>query len=465
VRSLHHADRLGMGWGRRWSRTTPTSTTGCNGGRCSRSRSARGDAVCYCLGESESLGPMTPGENHSDAGTGESGRCTRTSGVRRGIARRAAPRSRLLSRGRSRAQPAVEINAPRRLQVTADGGQAQIFEMTVRGGNGGQSSPRGPAFAAVPFSRARPFHQRRRRRAFRRDYAGKHLCPTFDDAVTRHRMLDAIEKPRNRSASNGRLIRREHSYRWRPFSSNPAVPTGQRTSSAARSLWSFSLLPTLYVHQRAVLATALDGASICCQTVSRTRGWDEGQGTRAQTRAPSRSLHWPVVTAPLRDPLQCTHAPGDDAKGQASMATARIGAEKRLMRRPTNHAEACTSRCYQLRRPKSALKPWCRLSSDSWTCRRRSPRWPPPCRARRSGRRRIGRPARAIAAVGRRRAGVSSLSLGRSGARVRLASVPGGSCGRTAPLRSGSVQPRGLDVVRDLNWSGDTRRGLRHRSH
>ena len=28
-----------------------------------------------------------------------------------------------------------------------------------------------------------------------RDYReGTHLCPTFDDAVTRHRMLDAIEK-------------------------------------------------------------------------------------------------------------------------------------------------------------------------------------------------------------------------------------------------------------------------------
>jgi predicted dehydrogenase len=29
---------------------------------------------------------------------------------------------------------------------------------------------------------------------FARDYRdGTHLCPTFEDAVTRHRMLDAIE--------------------------------------------------------------------------------------------------------------------------------------------------------------------------------------------------------------------------------------------------------------------------------
>ena len=83
------------------------------------------------------------------------------------------------------------------LQLTAAGGQAQIFEMTVRGGRGTQSSlavlpvpqqyrwapPQGPSTnVAQAYAR------------FARDYReGTHLCPTFDDAVTRHRMLDAIE--------------------------------------------------------------------------------------------------------------------------------------------------------------------------------------------------------------------------------------------------------------------------------
>src|SRR5438045_717175 len=83
------------------------------------------------------------------------------------------------------------------LQLTADGGQAQIFEMTVRGGNGTQSSlellpvpetywwapPQGPGTnVAQAYAR------------FARDYReGTHFCPTFEDAVTRHRMLDAIE--------------------------------------------------------------------------------------------------------------------------------------------------------------------------------------------------------------------------------------------------------------------------------
>src|SRR5437667_309481 len=84
------------------------------------------------------------------------------------------------------------------LQLTAAGGQAQIFEMTVRGGKGAQSSlevlpvpeqyrwsPQQGPFTNVAQAYAR----------FARDYReGTHFCPTFDDAVTRHRMLNAIER-------------------------------------------------------------------------------------------------------------------------------------------------------------------------------------------------------------------------------------------------------------------------------
>ncbi len=84
------------------------------------------------------------------------------------------------------------------LQVTADGGQAQIFEMIVRGGNGAQSSL---DILPVPQQyRLSPLHGPATNVAqayarFAGDYCeGTHLCPTFDDAVTRHRMLDAIEQ-------------------------------------------------------------------------------------------------------------------------------------------------------------------------------------------------------------------------------------------------------------------------------
>jgi predicted dehydrogenase len=83
------------------------------------------------------------------------------------------------------------------LQLTAAGGQVQIFEMTARGGKGAQSTlevlpvpekyrwapPQGPSTnVAQAYAH------------FARDYRdGTHLCPTFEDAVTRHRMLNAIE--------------------------------------------------------------------------------------------------------------------------------------------------------------------------------------------------------------------------------------------------------------------------------
>src|SRR5437764_3175276 len=85
------------------------------------------------------------------------------------------------------------------LQLTAAGGQAQIFEMTVQGGKGAQSSlqvlpvpeqyrwspPQGPG----PSTNVAQAYAR-----FARDYReGTHFCPTFDDAVRRHRMLNAIE--------------------------------------------------------------------------------------------------------------------------------------------------------------------------------------------------------------------------------------------------------------------------------
>jgi predicted dehydrogenase len=85
------------------------------------------------------------------------------------------------------------------LQLTADGGQVQIFELTVRGGQGAQSSLEvldvpdqyrwSPWQDSGPSTNVAQSYAR-----FARDYReGTHLCPTFDDAVTRHRMLDAIE--------------------------------------------------------------------------------------------------------------------------------------------------------------------------------------------------------------------------------------------------------------------------------
>ncbi len=84
------------------------------------------------------------------------------------------------------------------LQLTADGGQAQIFELTVRGGNGPQSSlailPVPEEYRWAPRQPGPGTNVAQAYARFARDYReGTHLCATFADAVTRHRMLNAIE--------------------------------------------------------------------------------------------------------------------------------------------------------------------------------------------------------------------------------------------------------------------------------
>jgi predicted dehydrogenase len=85
------------------------------------------------------------------------------------------------------------------LQLTATGGQAQIWELDVRGGKGDQSTlellPVPEKCRWVPPQTPGPSTNVAQAYAhFARDYReGTHLCPTFEDAVTRHRMLKAIE--------------------------------------------------------------------------------------------------------------------------------------------------------------------------------------------------------------------------------------------------------------------------------
>src|SRR5881296_3190533 len=160
------------------------------------------DALCHCLGEVRELSAtMTVRrKSYTIAGTGESKPMNADDQVLvSGLVEGGAAFSIHYRGGVSRATNLLwEINGTEGdLQLTAAGGQAQIFEMTVRGGKGAQSSlevllvpekyrwtpPQGPSTnVAQAYAR------------FARDYReGTHLCPTFDDAVTRHRMLNAIE--------------------------------------------------------------------------------------------------------------------------------------------------------------------------------------------------------------------------------------------------------------------------------
>ncbi len=160
------------------------------------------DALCYCLGEIRELSATMTMRRKSFtiADTGES-KPMKTddqvlvSGLLEGEAAFSIHYRGGVSRGTNLLW---EINGTEGdLQLTAAGGQVQIFETTVRGGKGTQSSltvlpvpekyrwspPQGPSTnVAQAYA------------LFARDYReGTHLCPTFDDAVTRHRMLEAIE--------------------------------------------------------------------------------------------------------------------------------------------------------------------------------------------------------------------------------------------------------------------------------
>jgi predicted dehydrogenase len=160
------------------------------------------DALCYCLGEVRELSATTTVRRttFTVAGTEESKPMTAEDQVAAsGLLEGGAAFSIHYRGGVSRGTNLIwEINGSEGdLQLTATGGQAQIWELVVRGGKGAQSSleplpvpeqyrwapPQGPGTnVAQAYAR------------FARDYReGTHLCPTFDDAVTRHRMLSAIE--------------------------------------------------------------------------------------------------------------------------------------------------------------------------------------------------------------------------------------------------------------------------------
>lgn len=160
------------------------------------------DALCYCLGEVRELSATMTMRRQSFtiADTGETRPMNADDQVCvTGLLAGGAALAMHYRGGRSRGTNLLwEINGTEGdLQVTADGGQAQIFELTVRGGNGAQSAlavlPVPPQYRLSPLlgpgTNVAQAYAR-----FARDYRdGTHLCPTFDDAVTRHRMLDAIE--------------------------------------------------------------------------------------------------------------------------------------------------------------------------------------------------------------------------------------------------------------------------------
>jgi predicted dehydrogenase len=162
------------------------------------------DALCYCLGEVRELSATMAmrRETFTIAGTDESRPMNADDQVCvSGLLEGGAALSIHYRGGTSRGTNLLwEINGTEGdLQLTATGGQAQIWELDVRGGKGDQSSlellPVPEQYRWAPPQVPGPSTNVAQAYAlFARDYReGTHLCPTFEIAVTRHRMLNAIE--------------------------------------------------------------------------------------------------------------------------------------------------------------------------------------------------------------------------------------------------------------------------------
>jgi predicted dehydrogenase len=162
------------------------------------------DALCYCFGEVRELSATmaTRRTSFTISGTGEQRPMNVADQVSvTGLLAGGAALTIHYRGGASRGTNLLwEINGTDGdLLLTADGGQVQIFEMTVRGGRSEQISletlPVPEQYHWAPPQVPGPSTNVAQAYAhFARDYReGTHLCPTFDDAVTRHRMLDAIE--------------------------------------------------------------------------------------------------------------------------------------------------------------------------------------------------------------------------------------------------------------------------------
>src|SRR5438094_4227882 len=161
------------------------------------------DALCHCLGEVRALSATMTVRRKSFtvAGTGESKPTAADDQVAAtGLLESGAALSMHYRGGHSRGTNLLwEINGTEGdLQLTADGGQAQLFEMTVRGGKGAQPSleilPVPEEYRWAPPQPGLGTNVAQAWARFACHYReGTRLCPTFEDAVTRHRMLDAIE--------------------------------------------------------------------------------------------------------------------------------------------------------------------------------------------------------------------------------------------------------------------------------
>ncbi|MFY9328970.1 MAG: Gfo/Idh/MocA family oxidoreductase [Georgfuchsia sp.] len=163
------------------------------------------DALCYCLGEVREVSATLTNrrKTFTVAETGEVKPMTAHDQICvSGLLENGAALSLHYRGGVSRGTNLLwEINGSEGdLQLTAVSGHGQMAEMTVHGGRGAdkrlQVLPVPDQYRWAPPQTAPgvAFNVAQAYARFAKDFReGTRLCPTFDDAVTRHRLLHAIE--------------------------------------------------------------------------------------------------------------------------------------------------------------------------------------------------------------------------------------------------------------------------------
>jgi predicted dehydrogenase len=163
------------------------------------------DALCYCLGEFETIS-ATMTIRHRTVTLMETGeRLPVTSEdqvIVGGVLKGGAAAAIHFRGGKSRGTNLLwEINGTDGdLQVTSSGGSLQMAELKVHGGRGDEKRVQiieRPASyrSQIPDLTGPPLNVAATYAQFAADLAnGTRLCPDFDAAVARHRLLDSIEK-------------------------------------------------------------------------------------------------------------------------------------------------------------------------------------------------------------------------------------------------------------------------------
>lgn len=161
------------------------------------------DALCYCLGEFSDITAVSGLRRNQVSFPDLSAALPATAEDQWAITGTLASGAvaSVHYRGGTVHPPALlwEINGTRGdIRMSCDFGNVQVFQLSIEGGPAGEPMNRLPvpeSYRTVPHLADPVLNVAQLYKCYAADYRdGGHRCPTFDDAVLRHRMLETVER-------------------------------------------------------------------------------------------------------------------------------------------------------------------------------------------------------------------------------------------------------------------------------